>query len=193
MHWARAHVDPLVALRTVACADRWTEVWPLITTRLRADVQKRRRTRRQAHRQPPPTSTPVELTTPPAVVTAAGPSSRLTPPSRRAKSIVNGRPSALHPWKRYGFGRLSHDRRDLRFPADHVRKSQPPTHLAPGPRTKICRRRLSATSSDRLGGEVCCDRRWLPVTSHEEYLMTLPAQLTSLIGLGWELDELPGC
>jgi hypothetical protein len=29
MHWA--HVDPLVALRTIACADRWAEAWPRIT------------------------------------------------------------------------------------------------------------------------------------------------------------------
>jgi hypothetical protein len=116
MHWARAHVDPLVALRTVACADRWTEVWPLITTRLRADAHQRRRTRRQAHRQAPPTPTPVELTPPPAVVTAAGPNPLLTPPSPRGKSIVNGRPSSLHPWKRYGYGRLPHDGRQLRFP-----------------------------------------------------------------------------
>jgi hypothetical protein len=26
MHWARANVNPLVALRTVACANRWAEV-----------------------------------------------------------------------------------------------------------------------------------------------------------------------
>jgi len=38
MHWARANVNPLVALRTVACANRWTEVWPRITARLRADA-----------------------------------------------------------------------------------------------------------------------------------------------------------
>ena len=36
MHWARAHVDPLVALRTVACTNRWSEAWPRISARLRA-------------------------------------------------------------------------------------------------------------------------------------------------------------
>jgi len=25
MHWARPHVDPLVALRNIACSDRWEE------------------------------------------------------------------------------------------------------------------------------------------------------------------------
>jgi hypothetical protein len=115
MHWARAHVDPLVALRTVACTNRWPEVWPHITTRLRADAQQRRRTRRQAHHQPPPTSAPIELTPRPAVV-AARSSPPIPTPSPRAKSIVNGRPSALHPWKRFGYDCLSHDGRDLRFP-----------------------------------------------------------------------------
>jgi len=30
MHWARAHVNPLVGLRTIACSDRWAEAWPRI-------------------------------------------------------------------------------------------------------------------------------------------------------------------
>ncbi len=32
MHWARAHVNPMMALRTVAYGDRWAEVWLPITT-----------------------------------------------------------------------------------------------------------------------------------------------------------------
>ena len=35
MHWAREHVNPMVALRTVVCGDRWEEVWPQISQRLR--------------------------------------------------------------------------------------------------------------------------------------------------------------
>ena len=34
MHWARDHVNPMVALRTVVCSDRWGEVWPQIIRRL---------------------------------------------------------------------------------------------------------------------------------------------------------------
>src|SRR6266478_5336264 len=45
MHWARAHVDPLVALRTVACINRWGETWPRIAARLRTDANQRRRVR----------------------------------------------------------------------------------------------------------------------------------------------------
>jgi hypothetical protein len=31
MRWARADVNPLVALHTMACRDRWDEAWPQIT------------------------------------------------------------------------------------------------------------------------------------------------------------------
>ena len=30
MHWARSHVNPMLALRNIACNDRWTEAWPAI-------------------------------------------------------------------------------------------------------------------------------------------------------------------
>lgn len=115
MHWARAHVDPLVALRTVACANRWSEVWPRITARIRAGAEQRRRSRWRA-RHPTLTSTPIELTSPAAVVTAAQLSPAPTPPTRRSTSIVNGRPTALHPWKRYGYNRRLNAQHDLRFP-----------------------------------------------------------------------------
>ena len=28
MHWARSHVDPMLALRNIVCNDRWEEAWP---------------------------------------------------------------------------------------------------------------------------------------------------------------------
>jgi hypothetical protein len=101
MHWARAHVDPLVALRTVACTARWTEAWPSITARLRAESQQRRHLRQRA-RHPTPASPGAELTGP-TPVRNPRPSPTTTPPvADRAKSITNGRPTALHPWKRFG-------------------------------------------------------------------------------------------
>jgi hypothetical protein len=78
MHWARASVTPMVALRTVACADRWPEAWPQIAAR--------RRARPPAAPPPPP---------PPALV---------APPHRRRSAAIpqlppqrSGRP---HPWRR---------------------------------------------------------------------------------------------
>ena len=41
MHWARDHVNPMVALRTVVCNNRWAEVWPQISRRLGKGSQVR--------------------------------------------------------------------------------------------------------------------------------------------------------
>jgi len=99
MHWARAHVNPLVALRTVACTNRWAEVWPRISARLRLTAEQRRHARRRArHPIPPPPPPPVELPPTPISVQLSQPNVK---PAPRGKSIVNGRPTALHPWKRY--------------------------------------------------------------------------------------------
>lgn len=54
MHWAPAHVNPLRALRGMACSDRWEEGWPQLVTQWRAQAQaqtRERRQRRQAARQ----------------------------------------------------------------------------------------------------------------------------------------------
>jgi hypothetical protein len=97
MHWARAHVNPLVALRTVACTNRWAEVWPRITAQLRLIAEQRRRARRRT-RHPLPPPPPVEVPSTLATVQLTSPSVK---PAPRGKSIVNGRPTAFHPWKRY--------------------------------------------------------------------------------------------
>jgi hypothetical protein len=47
MHWAEAHVNPMLALRNVICSDRWKEEWPKIEARLR---QQARECRTQLHR-----------------------------------------------------------------------------------------------------------------------------------------------
>ncbi len=98
MHWAPRHVDPLLALRTAVCADRWDEAWSQISARLLADDRARRRRRRHllaAERRAArlaalPTDTPTPTDAPPA--TPATPA----PP----KTIVNGRPTKAHPWNR---------------------------------------------------------------------------------------------
>lgn len=102
MHWAPQSVDPMLALRTIVCADRWDEAWPQISARLRAADRARRQLRRQhaldrraarkAAAQPdlqPATATPVVSTSP------ATPTPPPTP-----KTIVNGRPTKAHPWNR---------------------------------------------------------------------------------------------
>lgn len=54
MHWALAHVNPMVALRTVACRDRWAEAWPQIVHHMRHHVWQRRVQQRRATRASPP-------------------------------------------------------------------------------------------------------------------------------------------
>ena len=52
MHWARPHVNPLVALRTIACSDRWAEAWPQIAQQVRHQAWQRRLRRLEASPQP---------------------------------------------------------------------------------------------------------------------------------------------
>jgi hypothetical protein len=100
MHWAPASVDPMLALRTIVCADRWDEAWPQIAARRRAEARARsrqlradRRTARDATRAAAQPLAPPPPETPPA---AASP----TPPPPAPKTIIDGRPTKAHPWNR---------------------------------------------------------------------------------------------
>ena len=60
MRWARANVDPMLALRTVVANDRWDEAWTQVrahTRRLTAAQRQHRRQTRQAAAPPPHTPT----------------------------------------------------------------------------------------------------------------------------------------
>jgi hypothetical protein len=103
MHWAPTHVDPMVALRTIVCADRWEEAWPLIAAERRrqhrasAHVRHARQARQQtphvarARDLPPPTLAPPPATAP-AIPPPPAPAARPTTPL--------GRPAPTHPWRR---------------------------------------------------------------------------------------------
>lgn len=106
MHWAREHVDSMVALRTVVCADRWAEAWPQIAAELRRRDAARRREKRRARRVP---ASPA----PPAPPPAADPAGALALPTGRhdpapyapvadtAPPAAPPRPAPRHPWRRY--------------------------------------------------------------------------------------------
>jgi hypothetical protein len=84
MHWARHHVDGMLALRTVACADRWAEAWPQIAARCRATARHPR----------PAAPVRAAASTPPPPVAA--------PPARRSTAIPQlppERPPGRHPWR----------------------------------------------------------------------------------------------
>ena len=93
--WAEANVTPMVALRGAVCSERWNEAQAMIA-----------QTRRQRRAQP--ASAPVLLPAASATSVAS-----VVPPVHRPQHpaipelprtdpprIVNGRPTAAHPWKR---------------------------------------------------------------------------------------------
>jgi hypothetical protein len=115
MHWARPHVDPLLALRNIACSDRWDEAWPQITTQLRRQARTARLQRFQKRQTPSaivsPTNEPAQAS-PPVV---ASPGRIITPPPAPAPletpsisergTLSSKRPAANHPWRHTPIGR----------------------------------------------------------------------------------------
>jgi hypothetical protein len=90
--WAEDHVTPMVALRGAVCSGRWDEAWAAIAGARHARTPQSR---------------------PAAVAGVAASAASVAPPIRRLrhpaipdlppvgpKRIVNGRPTAAHPWKR---------------------------------------------------------------------------------------------
>jgi hypothetical protein len=112
MHWARAHVNPMVALRTMACSDRWQEAWPQLTQHVRHRSWQGRVHRQTVRRQ---SKAPIPLTTLPPhqpvtrpVVKGSLSALRRTPSSERLPPQTPKqpyRPPPDHPWRRFRFGR----------------------------------------------------------------------------------------
>lgn len=105
MHWTRAHVDPMLALRNMVCNDRWEEAWPHIETRLRDQARQQRRAPGRERRARTSTPSPIQahsVPTPPptgAPVTVARPEVPATMPR------PPHRPAPNHPWRRSPIGR----------------------------------------------------------------------------------------
>jgi len=93
MHWERSQVNPMVALRAVACSGRWAERWPHIWRRLRAKDAARRAAGRERRRPTPPPEPE------PALPRQVAPRLKQIPLEPKGL-IVDGRPSKDHPWRR---------------------------------------------------------------------------------------------
>jgi len=103
MHWEEAHVNPMLALRGVACSDRWAEAWPQITARRRQAARLTTGARRASRRAlAAPAAPPPDPVAPPTEEPA--PRVEAAP---RTKQVVAGRPTPDHPWRTFTF-----DRRD---------------------------------------------------------------------------------
>jgi hypothetical protein len=88
MHWARAHVNSMLALRNILCSDRWKEEWPKIAARL---------SRVHPRTDGPSTivSTPFERSAPP-----------LPRQFQQPKEIYpRPKPAKDHPWRKFKYGR----------------------------------------------------------------------------------------
>jgi hypothetical protein len=94
MHWARAHVNPMLALRNAACGDRWDEAWSH-TVAFRRQQRVQQRLARHPCSPPPPTPRPIPhtRTAPPPQPDAPLPTP--DPPKPR------WRPAPDHPWRRF--------------------------------------------------------------------------------------------
>lgn len=87
MHWSRASVNPLLALRNAVCNDRWAEAWQQSVVQIRRVGICRR---------------PVESKSA-AAGESSGPASApisAVPISEPLASVVPPKPAAEHPWRR---------------------------------------------------------------------------------------------
>ena len=92
MHWARANVNPMVALRAAACSDRWSATWEQVWQQW-GQQQGARRRQRQAARPP----VPPPLTTAPPVT----PRAARAAVARLSTGPGGGaRPAPDHPWRK---------------------------------------------------------------------------------------------
>jgi len=92
MHWARAHVNPMLSLRNAVCNDRWHEAWQDIAQHHRQQQQQRYRERarlRTIAPLPQPLLAAPASATPPSDADVAP-----TVPKER------WRPAPDHPWRR---------------------------------------------------------------------------------------------
>ncbi|MGI8550278.1 MAG: ISKra4-like element ISKra2 family transposase [Dehalococcoidia bacterium] len=100
MPWARPNVNPMVALRAMACSDRWQGEWPQIVAEQRRQGRERRRQRCEARRSArlvvPGSASPALSFCPPIAEPSTAAVAAAPPPT-----IVNGRPTNRHPWKRF--------------------------------------------------------------------------------------------
>lgn len=96
MHWEGSHVNPMLALRTTVCNDRWLETWERISSHMLHQRRQKclsRTTRRQQQATFSFLLAWMRFLRP--VPKAPFPVSAPQPPAR-----IAGRPTASHPWKR---------------------------------------------------------------------------------------------
>jgi len=111
MHWAREHVNPMLALRNAVCNDRWVEAWPQIcASRQRQRAQIRQARYEQRHKSVPlplPQKAPEAplILAPKATVSPASTTPAVDASATAAQPRQPWRPPPDHPWRRFRFGK----------------------------------------------------------------------------------------
>jgi hypothetical protein len=98
MHWAEAHVNPMLALRNILCSNRWQEDWPKIEARLRQQSHQRRRSVHQTHHPNPPAS----------LIARALQGDFGTPVPEQATPVP--KPPRRNPWRNFKHGKALYQR-----------------------------------------------------------------------------------
>ena len=95
MHWADAHVNPMLAIRNMICSDRWKEDWPKIAALLRKQkAEKRHKLFSSRQNQDKPAPAPF-----------------MTLPNTPLNPIVPQKKD--NPWKKFKFGHALYTRPDI--------------------------------------------------------------------------------
>jgi hypothetical protein len=111
MHWAREHVNPLVALRTLVYCGWWAQAWPAIAHWQRQHARQGATVRRQARRASTSTAAPPldDPAAPPLddpAVVPPGPAAQTAHPNTpRSRQRTPYKPPPDHPWRRQSLGR----------------------------------------------------------------------------------------
>jgi hypothetical protein len=113
MHWVPDHVNPMVALRTLLCNDRWPEDWPKVTAQLSRQATAQKRALQHHHQAaqstlalPADPPGPPQPQTPPLAepAPASNPTDPVPTPLPPSKPRTH-RPAPNHPWRLASVGR----------------------------------------------------------------------------------------
>jgi hypothetical protein len=103
MRWAPAHVNPMLALRTIAASDRWAEAWPLIVT-AQQQARQTRTTQRRTARQEDERACQAAAQAEDDRAHRAAPAATMPPPPSPARPAAHPAtrartPAPDHPWR----------------------------------------------------------------------------------------------
>jgi hypothetical protein len=108
MHWARAHVNPMLGLRNAVCNDRWDEAWSQMIAYRQRQVRQRRQVRREQRLPATPATSsgaPVSVVdTAPLPALPEPPAAPVTAEKEMASPTQSKRPwrpPGDHPWRKY--------------------------------------------------------------------------------------------